>query len=225
MIVLLLVLQEEMIETKPEEEDDDVVVTKVKMAPSNKHRNDSKIEGINEKTQDELPPLQLDANGKAANYKEILLHYISQQLKNDSKNTCLENINSVAKRPRRNMSMEELCRKLKDTREKLEKEQLTWRRKLLSSLEVVLIKKIRRLEKESGDVVPDGIILEGVTAKRRQEDTTKEEKQQGSTKGSNSDIVAMMEDLTSETVESPRCKKRTERSSHSVSNIRGYESS
>lgn len=182
-------------------------------------------EVINEKTSDELPPLQLDAYGKAANYKEILLHYISQKLKNDSQNTCLENISSVAKRPCRNMSMEELCSKLKDTREKLEKEQLTWRRKLLSSLEVVLIKKIRRLENESGDVVPDGIILEGVAIKKRQEDSKKEEKKEGSVKGSNSDIVAMMEDLTSETVESTRCKNRTERNSQSVSIIRGYESS
>ena len=214
---------------RPEEEDDDVVVTKIIMAPSNEHRNnDTRMEGMNQKSQDELPALQLDAHGKAANYKEILLHYISQKLKNDPKNTNLESISSVAQRPRRKMSMEELCRKLNDTREKLEKEELTWRRKLLSSLEVVLIKKIQRLEKESIDVVPDGVILEGAVMKKSQEDTKSGEKLgEEYVKGSNSDIVAMMEDLTSENadIESTRCKNRTERNSRSVSNIRGYESS
>jgi 16S rRNA C967 or C1407 C5-methylase (RsmB/RsmF family) len=208
-----------------QDEDDDVIVTKVKMAPNGRQRQEvNKMEGLHENPQNEMPALQLDAYGKPINYKEILLHYISQKLKNDSKNTCLENINSVAERPRRNMSMEELCKKLKDTRDKLEQEQLKWKRKLLSSLEVVLIKKIRRLEKDTHDVVPEGIVLEGVVNGKREEGMSKEG---ASIKGSNNDIVAMMEDLTSEggTVQNIRCKQRTERNSHSVSIIRGYDSS
>jgi len=159
----------------------------------------------------DMPALQLDADGKPSNYKEILLHYIAQQIKNDPKNPRIDKItkNAVAGK-QKTMNMDELCTKLGNIREKLQQEQMAWKRKLLCSLEVVLIKKIEKLELETGEKAPEGIILQGV-AKNEQSN------------GSQSDMVSVMEDLTGD-VKAPRSKKITS-SRQSVSVIRGYESS
>lgn len=187
-------------------EQDDVVVTQVvKRGADNESPRLLKADLHN------MPPLQLDADGKPSNYKEILLHYITHQIKKDPQNPSLNKItkNAVAGR-QKTMNMDELCKKLMNTREKLEHEQMVWKRKLLSSLEVVLIKKIRKLELETGENAPEGINLQGVVKNEQ-------------SNGSQSDIVAVMEDLTGD-VNAPRSKKITT-SSRSVAAIRGYESS
>ncbi|KAK3726916.1 hypothetical protein QZH41_016702 [Actinostola sp. cb2023] len=193
------------------QEDDDVIVTHVKQDNS---LVSNVMEKIQEKDLHDMPPLQLDVHGKPTNYKEILLHYIAQQLKNNPQNPSLQTItNNVASRPRRTMNMDELCKKMLNTRERLEKEQIKWKRKLLSSLEVVLIKKIQRLELETGERAPEEMNLGQVMHQSEQ------------CNGSQSDIVAVMEDLTAESgdVKTARCQI-TERNTRSVSSIRGYES-
>ncbi|XP_020903608.1 uncharacterized protein LOC110242020 isoform X2 [Exaiptasia diaphana] len=194
---------------EPSESDDDVFVTQVlKRGVDNVSPSVPKADIHN------MPPLQLDANGKPSNYKEILLYYITQQVKNNPQNPSLKKITNKAIAGRqKTMNMDELCKKLINTREKLENEQMKWKRKLLSSLEVVLIKKIRKLEQETEEKVPEGINLEG-PAKSEQ------------SSGSQSDIVAVMEDLTND-VSVPRARKISETTTtrRSVSVIRGYESS
>lgn len=200
-MVFILFLKENQRHTREE----DIVVTQVKRIADHQSPRLPKAD------LHDMPPLQLDADGKPSNYKEILLHYIAQQIKNDPKNPRLDKItqNAVAGK-QKTMNMDELCKKLVNVRAKLENEHMAWKRKLLCSLEVVLIKKIRKLELETGEKLPEGINLQGV-AKNEQSN------------GSQSDMVSVMEDLTGD-VKAPRSKKTTS-SRQSVSAIRGYESS
>lgn len=51
----------------------------------------------------------------------------------------------------RRHSVEELSNKIVETRERIDKEEIDWKKKLLRRLEFVLIKKLKKAEKETGE--------------------------------------------------------------------------
>lgn len=53
--------------------------------------------------------------------------------------------------PRKKPSVAELCEKILTTRERIKKETIAWKKKLLYSLEAIFIKRLRKTEKETGE--------------------------------------------------------------------------
>lgn len=76
--------------------------------------------------------------------------YIDTTEQLNSENTPKESIESpklLKKRP----STEELCRKITNTRERMKNEKIPWKKKVLQRLQIVLVRRLRKTELETGE--------------------------------------------------------------------------
>lgn len=88
----------------------------------------------------------------------------------NSPNKCVEVAKTEKKRqiPRKRLSVSELSNKILYTRERIKKESIPWKKKLLFSLEATFIKRLRKTEKETGEKAD--IFLEEDNAKEESTD-------------------------------------------------------
>lgn len=68
---------------------------------------------------------------------------------------CVENANErnaplSRKSPKQRNALDELCKKILNTRERIKNEEIDWKKKVLHRLEAVIIKKLLRVERETG---------------------------------------------------------------------------
>ncbi|EDO35057.1 predicted protein [Nematostella vectensis] len=222
------------------DDDDDVIVTKVTKSrhPKNETHTCAKnmadpCPTISTEKLREIYTQQIssDSTGENSENKAFLLYLLSlraqkssegdgKTVPNREQDVPLLQARNAPKQPRKKFNIKELCDKLINTRERLEQEQLAWKRKLLVSLEVVLIKKIRRLERETGESAPEGLVTreevlqeEGLSDSVTREDVGR----------SNDNLVNIVEDLTGKKEGNENAKGRER--NKSVSEIRGYDSS